>query len=86
MKNKYYLADSTQMDKRKSKAEEFYYAILDPEEIPYIVTDEATLYDIFAGNEYDLIQKVKKKYEVNISIKHFKLPFWQLLDFLEKKS
>lgn len=86
MSNKYYIADSTQMDKRKLLAEEFYNNILDPEEIPYIVTDEASLYDFFAGDEFELMNKVKEKYGVNIDMRHFKIPFWQLLEYLKENQ
>ncbi len=82
MKN-YYLADSTEMEKRKKQANEFYFSVLDPEEIPYIVTDEATLYAIYIGDEKEIINKIKQKYNVYISVEQFKIPFWQLLDFLE---
>jgi len=84
MNKKYFVADGIEMEKRKVVAEEFYHTILDPDEIPLIVTDEATLYDIYIGDELELIQKVKQKYEVSIAIKHFKIPFWKLLDLLTK--
>ena len=84
MTDKYYLANSEQMNKRKILAEEFYNAILDPEEIPFIVTDEANLYDIYIGGEHELIQKAEEKYGVTLDMSDFKIPFWQLLDFLEK--
>ena len=84
MNNKYFVAESIRMAKRKGLAEEFFNTILDPEEIPFIVTDEASLYDIYIGDERELIQKVKEKYGVDINIKHFKIPFWKLLDYLEE--
>lgn len=84
MNKKFSIADSKQIEKRKVLAEEFYNAILDPNEIPFIVTDEANLYDIYAGDDAELIQKVKEKYGVNIDAGHFKIPFWMFLDYLEK--
>lgn len=86
MNNKYYLASSIEMEKRIRLAEEFYHVILDPEEIPYIVTDEATLYAIYIGDEIEMIKKIKKEYQVEIDLQHFKMPFWKLLDFLEKNK
>ena len=86
MNNKYYLASSIEMEKRIKVAKEFYHAILDPEEIPYIVTDDATLYAIYIGDEVEVINKIKKKYQVEISLPHFKMPFWKLLDLLEKNK
>lgn len=85
MTNKYYLADSKEMDERKKLAEEFYNSILDPEEIPFLITDQASLFDIYAGDNNELIQKVKDKYGVILNISDFSMPFYQLLDFLDKK-
>lgn len=86
MNSKYFIAKSTQMDKRKALAQEFYNSILEPEEIPFIVTDEACLYDIYIGTEVDLIKKVNEKYGIKIDIKHFKIPFWKLLDYIEENK
>ena len=83
MSDKYYFATSEEMNKRKLIAEEFYNSILDSEEIPYVVTDEACIYDIFAGVDEELIKKVKVKYGVNMKPEHFNLPFWKFLDWLQ---
>lgn len=85
MSNKYYISDSRKMAERKILAEEFYNSILDPEEIPYIVIDEASLYDFFAGDEQELINKVIEKYGVSIDLQQFKITFWQLFDYINKK-
>jgi len=86
MNKQFTIFDSMQMNKRQLKAEEFYNAIFDPDEIPLVVTDEASLYDIYLGDELELIEKVKKKYGVTINEKHFNMPFWQLIDILEKNN
>ncbi len=84
MDNKYSFAESSQINKRKIYAEKFYNTILDPEEIPYIVTDEACLYDFFTGDEFKLIHQIKQKYGIDVNKEHFKMPFWKLLDLLEQ--
>ena len=83
MSVKYYLADAKEIDKRQLLAKEFYENILDPHEIPYMVTDDASLYDIFVGDEQELIKKIKENYGVKIDITFFKISFWKLLDYLE---
>jgi hypothetical protein len=83
MTDRYYLAKSNEIDKRKLIAEEFYSSILESEEIPYIVTDDACLYDFYAGIDEELISKVKTKYLVDMKPEHFKIPFWQFLDWLQ---
>lgn len=84
MTDKYYLAKSEMMNKRKVPANEFYNSILDPEDIPYMVSDDASLYDFFAGIDEELIEKVNTKYGVKMTIDHFKIPFWKFLDWLQE--
>lgn len=70
------------MQSRDKAAKHFYRTVLDPEEIPILVTDDATLYDIFLGDDKTLIDKVWEVYEVRIDKEHFKIPFWEFLDYL----
>ncbi len=86
MNSKYYIAQTVKIDSRKKLAEEFYIKILDPEEVPYLVTDDASLYDIYAGDENELIEKIKKEYGIILTKKHFRIAFWQLLDFLNEEN
>lgn len=84
MSDKYFLADSIQMGKREALAIEFYNSVLDADEIPFIVTDEASLYDIYIGDEQEIIQKIKEKYGITIDVKYLRISFWKLLDYIEK--
>ena len=84
MADKYYLAKLDKMKQREELANEFYNAILDYNEMPYIVTDDACLYDFFVGIDKELIEKVCQKYGVKMKNEHFKVPFWQFLDWLQK--
>jgi thymidine kinase len=84
MNNNYYIASTKQMDNRRLLAEVFYKSILDSEDIPYIVTDEACFYDFFAGDECSVINKIKEMYGVAVNVEQFKMPFWKLLDLLNK--
>ena len=49
----YELSESSEMAKRSEVAAELFVAVLDAEEQPYFVSDDATLYDIFAGDDDD---------------------------------
>ncbi len=84
MTKKYYLASSEEMDKRKALAEEFYYSVLNHDEIPYVVTDDACIYDFFAGDDHELVENIKHKYGIKVKAEHFKMLFWKFLDWLEK--
>jgi IS1 family transposase len=79
------IASTIEMDKRKEKAQEFYDAILDSYEHPWLVTDEASLYDITLDEDDDLIERIYKFYGYKIESSQLSMPFWKLLDLLENK-
>ena len=78
------IADRNMMDTRFELANEFYDAIIDPEERPWLVTDEATLFDLTLEDESLLLSKIEKHYQVKVSQAQLKKPFWKLLDYLEE--
>lgn len=78
------IADTSEMEKRQKQAQEFYNSILDPYEHPWLVTDEASLYDITLDMEEDLIQRIYNYYGVIIDEKFIGQPFWKLLDYLNE--
>ncbi len=84
MNTKKNIADTAEMEKRRRESKEFYNAILDPYEHPWLVTDEASLYDITLDDEEDLIKRISDYYGITIDKKFIGLPFWKLLDYLEK--
>lgn len=84
MDKRFEIASCSKMEEREKLSENFYQKILDPEEIPFLVTDEANLADIFLGEENELIKKVQKEYGVKITADHFRIPFWKLLDLLNE--
>ncbi len=79
------MVDDAEMTQRKVEAGKFYKFVLVNDEIPFLVTDDSTLHDIFFGDKNRLINQVKLNYGVTLDDAHFQLPFWQLLDILEKK-
>lgn len=83
MNSKIQIADIIEMEKRKHQAKEFYEAILDPYEHPWLVTDEASLYDITLEEDDDLIKKTHDHYGITIDVKYLSKPFWELIDYLE---
>lgn len=86
MNKEFTIADCIEIDKRKSEAERFYNAVFEPDEMPLIVTDMACLDDLYLGDEFEMISKIKEKYGVTITTKHFEIPLWKLIDILEKKE
>jgi hypothetical protein len=81
---KFDTASAVEIEKRPEQAREFFDAVLDPEERPQIVSDEATLYDISSDDVADLSARCRQHYGVGLEPHHLQLPLWQLLDHLEK--
>jgi hypothetical protein len=81
---KFETAGAAEIEKRSEQAEEFVGAVLDPEERPQLVSDEATLLDISSDEETDLSARCRQHYGVGLEPSDFRLPLWKLLDRLEK--
>lgn len=79
------LASTAQMDQREAHAEELYAAAFDPDELPWFVSDEASLWDIYGGKENDLIHRCQEHYGVRLRREQFGLQFWRLLDYLQEQ-
>lgn len=80
------VADDREMRRRGAVATEFYDAIglVEGETRPWLVTDEAALYDIQAEEDEFVVRQVEEHYGVTLSVPDdFRRPFWQLLDHLQ---
>ena len=73
------------MNRCEKQAKEFFQALLEAEEQPYFVSDEATLYDIFAGDKTQLIDRCKSHYGATLENSNFTIPLWHLLDEIEAR-
>lgn len=71
-----------EMEKRQKIAKDFYDRVLDLDEHPLIVTDEASFYDIYMGDDPEAIDIIYKEYGVTLSRENFQMPFWKMLDLL----
>jgi len=80
------LGSTKEMDTRADFAREFYEAVFDEDERPYFVSDAATLYDIFAGEESDLVARCAKKYGIRLTENDFRVPVWKLLDSIQERE
>ena len=85
MGRKITLADETEIEKRREELEVFISSVIDPEEAPYFVSDEASVYDITLEDDEEVLKKIKRKYGLSLNHCWLKKPIWQLLDHLKKK-
>jgi hypothetical protein len=78
-------ADDSEMQRRAATADEFYRVIglVEGEDWPFFVSDEATIYDIWVGtDEGHVVERAKARYGVTLRSEDFRRPLWQLLDDL----
>ena len=78
---KYIFADHTELSKRSEIVEEFLNNIFDPDERPYLISDESSLHDI-VGDENEIAKRIKNVYGVALAPDQFNLLIWQALDFI----
>ncbi len=75
-------APTTEMAKWASETDEFCRIVLEPDEQPFFISDEATLWDLFAGDPSLVMERAYAHYGVGLNVAQFKIPFWKLLKFL----
>lgn len=85
MDKEFELAQSVEMERRSDFARTFFEAVMDPEDRPYFVSDEATLWAVVAGNEEDVIRRCEAHFGVKLSKSDFDIPIWRLLDAIKSR-
>lgn len=75
-------APASEMSKRRAEAMELFEAVLEPDERPWLISDEATMHDISLEDDAALIGRCERHYGAPVPPEHLGLPLWQLLDYL----
>jgi hypothetical protein len=78
-------ADDAEMRRRVVAANEFFHVIglVEGEDWPYFVSDEATIYEVWMGTDKDnVVEQVRARYGVTLRPEDFRRPLWQVLDGL----
>lgn len=81
-------ADDEQMSQRQALADEFYDALglIDDENRPFFVSDEAALYDVQMEDDDFVVAAVQRHYGITLRLpEDFKRPLWELLDDLSER-
>ena len=68
-----------EMKKIPELAEEFYDNILDEEDRPVFVSDEATVWGVWMSTPEELLRRVAQYYGKTVTRDDLKQPFWKLL-------
>lgn len=86
MNAKYRPTENQKVKKREANLQKFYERILDQEEIPCIVTDRATIFDISTLDDAELLTRIKINYGITLAQNDLSLPLWKLIDILSANS
>jgi hypothetical protein len=78
------LASGREISKRRKQLQEFLEVVLDPDERPSFVSDEATVYDIYAGDEEEILRRCREHYGAEMR-DVLPLPVWKFLDVLTSR-
>ena len=81
--NQFSLEPQTEIGRRRDQLRELCEVALDPAERPWFVSDAATLWDIYVGDEAEFIDKCRRHYGVDLDPGKFRIPVWELIDYLE---
>jgi hypothetical protein len=68
-----------EMKKIPELAEDFYNNILDEEDRPAFVSDEATVWGVWMATPEELLRRVTQYYGKPVTMDDLKQPFWKLL-------
>jgi hypothetical protein len=67
---------------RATRVEEMLRHVCNEEEFPYLVSDEATLFDVCTLAPDEIVERLASRYGRKVQPKELGLPIWQLVDWL----
>ncbi|MBF0366486.1 MAG: hypothetical protein HQK50_13015 [Oligoflexia bacterium] len=85
MNKKFQYVSDIEIKKRNNDIERFIALVIDKEEIPYFVSDDASIFDISTDDKAVLINRIRTHYKVEISENELHLKLWQLLDLIRHR-
>jgi len=70
----------------KTAVERLLRVICAPEELPWFVSDEATVFDVSTATESELLDRITASWGLALNAEDLKLPLWQLALRLDSSS
>jgi len=83
MSEQFELGDVKKLNKRQKELEEFLLHMFDEDDRPDFVADEASIYDIYAGEDSEFADRCENHYGYRLAPTDFHLPLWKVLDLLK---
>jgi hypothetical protein len=82
----YHLASDVEVMKRRSECERLLRAICEPDDFPWFVSDEATVFEVCMVEEAEILTRLTNSYGAAISAADLALPIWQLAERLDASA
>jgi hypothetical protein len=82
--DRFRLGANSELSRRLSQFREFIAIVLHSAEVPLFVADDATIHDIYLGDEQELVARCERHYGVRFRQEWLLRPLWQVLDELEE--
>ena len=76
------LIRDAEVQARVERVAELLRHVCDKEELPYFVSDEATLFDVCTLAQEEIARRLASHYARSVQLAELRLPIWQLVDWL----
>ncbi len=74
---------NSEIKKRKEVVQKFVDSLIDLEEKPLFISDEATIFDICSDDSSTLLLRIFNSYGIQIQEEQLTLKIWELIDVLQ---
>ncbi len=85
MSRQYTLFANDLLQRRQIQLNELILAVVDPEEYPFYMSDQATLYDVSTDDEQEIKTRFEHHYRIPYLSEYGVIPIWKLLDRIQQE-
>jgi hypothetical protein len=80
------IADQSRTERARTLVDGLIAAVVPVDKRPYIVTDEATIFDLTTCSESEIIDRLAREYGTRPSHEELAYPLWRLAELLGSRS
>jgi hypothetical protein len=77
-----HFAKNTQLETRVAFLSDFLSRMLEKNEHPFFISDEATIFDISGEMPEEILLQIEKNFDVHLNEQQLAQPLWMLLDII----
>jgi hypothetical protein len=86
MSEKFEFGDTPRLDERQRELKQFLDRMFDDADRPMFVADDASIYDIYVGDDTESAERCERFYAHKLITSEFRLPLWKLLNVLYHRA